>query len=46
MPWWTGCRILNRDDVFLLNPDVPLSFDGRYFGVVDRSLIIGKAQAL
>ncbi len=46
MPWWTGCRFLGRDDVFLLNPDVPLSFDGRYFGVIDRSLIIGKAQAL
>lgn len=46
MPWWTGCKHLEADEVFLLNPDVPLSFDGRYFGVVKSALIIGKARPL
>lgn len=42
MPWWEGCRTLGMDDVFLLNPAAPLSFDGRYFGVASVRLIRGK----
>lgn len=46
MPWWTGCRRLRADEVFLLNGPSPNSFDGRYFGVTDRASIIGKAHPL
>lgn len=46
MPWWQGCRTLRADQVFLLNADVPQSFDGRYFGVVTTALIIGKVTPL
>ena len=45
MPVWHGCHILTEQTVFLLQ-DHPQSFDGRYFGPVDRSLIIGRATKL
>ncbi|WP_422022285.1 S26 family signal peptidase [Pyruvatibacter mobilis] len=45
MPDWHGCHILNERTVFLLQ-DHPHSFDGRYFGPVDRRLIIGRATRL
>jgi len=32
LPSWQGCHRLSEDEVFLLNPAVPDSFDGRYFG--------------
>lgn len=43
LPEWSGCRTLKRDEVFLLT-DHPKSFDGRYFGPVHRSAIIGIAR--
>ena len=46
MPWWTGCRRLERGDLFLLSVGVPRAFDGRYFGVTHRRDIIGKARLL
>jgi len=45
MPWWSGCRRLSSHEYLLLNP-APTSFDGRYFGPVDASTIIGKAVPL
>ena len=45
MPEWTGCHRLG-DEVFLLLPDVPSSFDGRYFGAIPRTSVIGKAIPL
>lgn len=45
MPDWHGCHILTDCSVFLLQ-DHPQSFDGRYFGPVDRRLIIGRATRL
>lgn len=42
MPAWDGCHRLG-DEVFLLLPDVPASFDGRYFGAIPRASVIGKA---
>ncbi len=45
MPDWHGCHILTEQTVFLLQ-DHPQSFDGRYFGPVDRRLIIGRATRL
>ena len=42
MPGWHGCHIVTGRTVFLLQ-DHPWSFDSRYFGPVDRRLIIGRA---
>ena len=46
LPVWSGCRRLHGGEVFLLNRDAPESFDGRYFGVLPASLIIGRATPL
>lgn len=46
LPAWDGCRVLQPGDVFLLMPDVPDSFDGRYFGPVGRRQIIGRLVLL
>jgi len=45
LPDWQGCHILTEDSIFLLQ-DHPQSFDGRYFGPVNRALIIGRATRL
>lgn len=45
LPVWQGCHVLSRDEVFLLQ-DHPRSFDGRYFGPVNRRLIVGRATRL
>lgn len=42
LPAWEGCRTLGPGEVFLLMAEVPDSFDGRYFGPISRSAIIGK----
>ncbi|MBX3562649.1 MAG: S26 family signal peptidase [Sphingomonas sp.] len=46
MPWWTGCEDLGSGDLFLLTPGVPEAFDGRYFGVTRRELVVGRARLL
>jgi conjugative transfer signal peptidase TraF len=46
LPAWTGCRTLAASDVFLLNPDITTSFDGRYFGLISTTAIIGKLVPL
>ena len=46
MPFWRGCRILGRGDVFLLMAEVPASFDGRYFGVTRTNAIQGRLVIL
>ncbi len=46
LPLWNGCRLLGPGDVFLLNAAAPDSFDGRYFGPVPITSIIGKATPL
>ena len=43
LPDWQGCRRLSPSELFLLNPAVPDSFDGRYFGPTPQSLVIGSA---
>lgn len=45
LPDWQACRVLSETQVFLLQ-DHPRSFDGRYFGPVDRRLVIGRATKL
>lgn len=46
LSWWRGCRLLGPGEVFLLSPDAPDAFDGRYFGVTRAREIIGKASLL
>jgi len=46
LPVWQGCRTLRAGEVFLLNPDAPDSFDGRYFGVLPVSTITAGATPL
>jgi len=43
---WTGCRRLDADQLFLLNPDSAASFDSRYFGPVRRTAVVGQAIPL
>lgn len=43
MPIWSGCRRLRDNELFLIAPSRPDSFDGRYFGPVDRRQIVGRA---
>jgi len=43
---WRGCKTLTAHEVFLLNAAVPQSFDGRYFGVVSATAILGKLVPL
>ena len=46
MPSWSGCVRLRGRQLFLLMADSPLSFDGRYFGVIDGRQVVGKARLL
>ena len=43
---WKHCRALQADELFLLNPTHPASFDSRYFGPLDSSFVRGQAIAL
>lgn len=43
LPNWQGCRVIAEGEVFLLNFDEPDSLDGRYFGPLPASSIIGRA---
>ena len=46
LPVWQGCTILAADQVFLFNADRPDSLDGRYFGPLSRTTIVGRAQPI
>lgn len=46
LPRWSGCRLLNGDELFLLATESPESFDGRYFGPAARSNVVGRAVPL
>jgi conjugative transfer signal peptidase TraF len=43
LPVWAGCWTLMDGEVFLLNWDEPSSLDGRYFGPLPRTSIVGRA---
>ncbi|MEH6408910.1 MAG: S26 family signal peptidase [Hyphomonas sp.] len=45
MPQWSGCHVLESDEVFLLN-DHPRSLDGRYFGPTRTDNLVGVAVPL
>lgn len=46
LPSWSGCRRLRHDELFLLAGAKQDSFDGRYFGPVKRSAIVGRATPI
>ncbi|MFC7706351.1 S26 family signal peptidase [Plastorhodobacter daqingensis] len=43
LPVWQGCRIIGEGEIFLMNPSVEDSLDGRYFGPTPRTSVIGQA---
>jgi conjugative transfer signal peptidase TraF len=43
LPIWQGCRVVARDDVFLMNWQSADSLDSRYFGPLPASAVIGRA---
>src|SRR5258708_5976889 len=46
LPIWQGCRVVAHGEGFLMNWQSADSLDGRYFGVLPTSAIIGKAEPL
>jgi conjugative transfer signal peptidase TraF len=46
LPIWQGCRTLRTGELLLLNPAHPDSLDGRYFGPLPASAVIGRATPL
>lgn len=46
LPDWQGCRRIVPDQIFLMNPAVRDSLDGRYFGLLPRAAVIGRAMPL
>jgi conjugative transfer signal peptidase TraF len=43
LPVWGGCRTLGAGELLLLNPAHPDSLDGRYFGPLPASTVLGRA---
>jgi conjugative transfer signal peptidase TraF len=43
LPSWHGCRVIADGDVFVMNWQSNDSLDGRYFGPLPASAIIGRA---
>lgn len=46
LPVWQGCHIIAPGELFLMNPGVRDSLDGRYFGPVPARAVIGRARPL
>lgn len=46
LPAWQGCRVVASGQVFLMNRQSEASFDGRYFGPLPASTIVGRADPL
>lgn len=43
LPAWQGCHRLGREEIFVMNPAEPRSLDGRYFGPLPASTVMGRA---
>lgn len=46
LPAWRGCRVIAPGELFLMNSGVRDSLDGRYFGPIPASFVIGRAVPL
>jgi conjugative transfer signal peptidase TraF len=44
LPVWQGCQRIPENRVFLMNWQSADSFDGRYFGLLSRATILGRAD--
>ncbi|MBR0823156.1 S26 family signal peptidase [Bradyrhizobium liaoningense] len=44
LPNWQGCRAVGEGELFLMNWQTDDSLDGRYFGVLPASAVIGRAR--
>ncbi len=45
LPVWRGCTVLTEHDLFFLNSAAG-SLDSRYFGVLPREAVVGRAEPL
>jgi conjugative transfer signal peptidase TraF len=43
LPVWQGCRVIAEGELFLMNWQSADSLDGRYFGPIPASAVIGRA---
>lgn len=43
LPTWQGCLVVEAGEVFVMNWQSEDSLDGRYFGLIPASAIIGEA---
>ncbi|MBR0752143.1 S26 family signal peptidase [Bradyrhizobium jicamae] len=43
LPKWQGCRVVRDGELFLMNWQSDDSLDGRYFGLLPASTVIGRA---
>lgn len=46
LPVWSSCRTVAEDELFFMNWQVPDSLDGRYFGPLPATTVIGRAIPL
>ena len=46
LPSWQGCQRIPDGDVFLMNRESEDSFDGRYFGLLPITTVVGRADPL
>lgn len=46
LPVWNGCRTIGRGELFLMNSAAPDSLDGRYFGPLPHTAVLGRAIPL
>jgi conjugative transfer signal peptidase TraF len=44
LPTWQGCRVIGSGELFLMNWQSADSLDGRYFGPIPASAVIGRAH--
>jgi conjugative transfer signal peptidase TraF len=46
LPVWQGCRVIAAGEVFLMNRQSVASLDGRYFGPLPTTTIVGRADPI
>lgn len=46
LPVWRGCQTITSGELFLLNPRREDSLDGRYFGALPATAVVGRARPL